>query len=334
MSRSLTGGFWRGRRVLITGGGGFLGAWLSRLLVDAGADVASFDLVPGVCLGVQGLAERVPVIRGSVLDQAALERALRDHGADVCFHLAGQSMIEGAAAGPIAALEANVRGTWIVLEACRRVGTLRGIVCASSNHTYGPQRTAPFPEDAPLNQLDVYGASKACADILARSFAANFDMPVVAARNVNSFGPADPHTTHIVTGSILALLRGEAPVIRSDGSPIKAYLHARDTMTAYALLAEHASKPGVRGEAFNITPAAPIRVDDLVRTIVKVAGTTGVEPVIARTDLSQKDFFEHLSDAKMRSVLGWTPAFALEDGLADTYRWYGKHGTEWARPHA
>jgi CDP-glucose 4,6-dehydratase len=328
-----TSGFWRGRRVLITGGGGFLGAWLSRLLVDGGAEVASFDMAPGVCLAVHGLADRVPLLRGSVMDPDAVEAALRAHRADVCFHLAGQSMIEGAAAGPVAALDVNVRGTWLVLEACRRVGTLRGIVCASSNHTYGPQATSPFPEDASMNQLDVYGASKACADIVARSFAKNFEMPVVAARNVNSFGPGDPHVTHIVTGSILSLLRGEAPVIRSDGSPIKAYLHARDTMTAYALLAEHASEPDVRGEAFNITPAAPIRVDELVRTIVKVSGTAGVEPVIARTDLSQKDFFEHLSDAKMRRVLGWTPAFSLEDGLRDTYRWYAGHGTDWAVTH-
>jgi CDP-glucose 4,6-dehydratase len=324
--------FWRGRRVLITGASGFLGAWLSRLLLERGVEVRGFDLTTGACLAAHGLAGRVPITHGSILDLAALERAVRDQGTEVCFHLAGQSMIEGAAAGPIAALEVNIRGTWTVLEACRRAGTLRGIVCASSNHTYGPQRTAPFAEEAPMNQLDVYGASKACADILARCFATSFDMPVVAVRNVNSFGPGDPHTSHIVTGLVLALLRGEAPVIRSDGSPVKAYLHARDTMTAYMLLGEHAADPGVRGEAFNVTPAAPVRVLDLVRTLIKAAGATGVEPVVAATDLSQKDFFEHLSGEKMRRVLRWTPALSLEEGLADTYRWYAEHGTAWIGP--
>ena len=321
--------FWRGRRALVTGGGGFLGAWLARILVDVGAQVASFDLAPGMCLRVHGLADRVPVFPGSVLDQEAVERALREHRADVCFHLAGQSMIEGAAAGPLAAFEVNVRGTWLVLEACRRVGTLRAVVCASSNHTYGPQTTAPFPEETTLNQLDVYGASKICADVVTRAFAANCGLPAVAARNVNSFGPGDPHTSHIVTGSILALLRGQAPVIRSDGSPVKAYLHARDTMTAYAVLAEHAAEPGVRGQAFNVTPPAPIRVDDLVRLVIKVAGANGVEPVVAATDLSQKDFFEHLSDARMRRLIGWTPASSLEEGLAETYQWYAEHGIAW-----
>ncbi|OGK86659.1 MAG: hypothetical protein A2X36_05060 [Elusimicrobia bacterium GWA2_69_24] len=327
--------FWQDRRVMITGAGGFLGAWLGRVLVDRGARAWGFDLSTGDCLAVHGLADRVPVTRGTVLDGAAVERALREHAIDVCFHLAGQSMIEGAAAGPVAAFEVNVRGTWTVLEACRRAGPLRAVVCASSNHAYGPQAVAPFPEDAPLNQLDPYGVSKACADLLARSFAANFDLPVVAARNVNSFGPGDPHTSHIVTGSVLALLRGEPPVIRSDGSPVKAYLHARDTVEAYALLAEHAAEPAVRGQAFNITPAAPVSVLELVRTLIAVAGA-GVEPVVAATDLSQKGYFEHLSGEKLRARLGWRPRLTLEEGLRDTYRWFAEHGTRWIteRRHA
>jgi CDP-glucose 4,6-dehydratase len=189
--------------------------------------------------------------------------------------------------------------------------------------------SSPFAEEQPLNQLDVYGASKACADILARSFAHNFGLPTVAVRNVNSFGPGDPHTSHIVTGTILALLRGQAPVIRSDGSPVKAYLHARDTMEAYMLLAEHAGDPLVTGEAFNVTPAEPVRVLDLVKTIIKVSGKTGIEPIVAATDLSQKNYFEHLSGEKMKRVLGWTPRLTLEEGLRDTYRWYAEHGTGW-----
>ena len=324
--------FWEGRHVLITGAGGFLGAWLSRLLLEAGARVWGLDLAEGVCLAAHGLTGRLPIIRGSVLDLPLVERALGEHGIEVCFHLAGQALIEGAAAGPLAAFEVNIRGTWTVLEACRRVETVRGVACASSNHAYGPQQASPFAEDQPLNQLDIYGASKACADILTRSYAHNFGLPAVAVRNVNSFGPGDPHATHIVTGTILSLLRGEPPVIRSDGSPVKAYLHARDTMEAYMLLAEHAADPEVRGEAFNVTPAAPVSVLELVQAIIRVSGKTGVTPVVAATDLSQKGYFEHLSGEKLRRALGWTPRLTLEEGLLDTYRWYAERGTAWPEP--
>jgi len=324
---------WQGRRVLITGVGGFLGGWLARLLVDAGAAVHGLDVATrSVCLRAHGLEQDVPIIAGSVLDFKAVETALRAYRIDTCFHLAGQSMIEGAASGPVAAYDLNIRGTWTILEACRRAGTIRAVVTASSNHTYGGQARAPFPEDAPLNQLDVYGASKACADILTRSFAHNFGLPAVAARNVNTFGGADPHVSHIVTGSVLALLRDEAPEIRSDGSPVKAYLHARDTMDAYMRLAERAGEDGVRGEAFNITPASPISVLDLVRTLAKAVGKPHLEPIVRATDLSQKGYFEHLSDAKMRRLIGWSPRLGLEEGLRVTYEWYAERGRGWMTP--
>ena len=324
---------WQGRRVLITGVGGFLGGWLARLLVDAGAAVHGLDVATrSVCLRAHGLVQDVPIIAGSVLDFAAVETALRAYRIDTCFHLAGQSMIEGAASGPVAAYDLNIRGTWTILEACRRAGTIRAVVTASSNHTYGGQARAPFPEDARLNQLDVYGASKACADILTRSFAHNFGLPAVAARNVNTFGGADPHVSHIVTGSVLALLRDEAPEIRSDGSPVKAYLHARDTMDAYMRLAERAGEDGVRGEAFNITPASPISVLDLVRTLAKAVGKPHLEPIVRATDLSQQGYFEHLSDAKMRRLIGWSPRLGLEEGLRMTYEWYAERGRGWMTP--
>jgi CDP-glucose 4,6-dehydratase len=324
---------WRGRRVLITGVGGFLGAWLSRLLVDAGATVCGLDVATdSICLRAHGLAGAVKIVHGSVLDLDAVEGALRRHAIDACFHLAGESMIEGAASGPLAAYDLNIRGTWTVLEACRRVATLRAVVTASSNHAYGAQAQAPFPEDAPLNQLDVYGASKACADIITRSFAHNAGLPAVAARNVNSFGGADPHVSHIVTGSVLALLRDEAPIIRSDGSPVKAYLHARDTMEAYMRLAERAGEPGVRGEAFNITPLAPISVLDLVRRLIKLVAKPHLEPVVRASDLSQKGYFEHLSGDKIRKAVGWSPRLTLEDGLRMTYDWYAERGQDWITP--
>jgi CDP-glucose 4,6-dehydratase len=155
--------------------------------------VRGFDLSARGCLAVHGLAGRLPVIHGNVLDLLAVERAIKNYDIEVCFHLAGQALIQDAAADPLTAFEVNVRGTWIVLEVCRRADSIKGVLCASSNHIYGPQREFPFTEDQPLNQLDIYGASKACIDILTRSYAYNYGLPAVAIRNVNSFGPGDPH---------------------------------------------------------------------------------------------------------------------------------------------
>lgn len=326
----MTAEFWPGRRVLVTGSSGFLGGWLVDLLLAAGAHVWGFDVAEGASLRVRGLADRVSQVRGSILDLAALERALGEHGIEVCFHLAAASTMTIIARDPVAAIDVNVRGTYVVLEACRRTDTLRAVVAASSNHTYGPQKNELFTEEQPLNQLDVYGATKACTDILARSFAHTFDLPAAVVRNVNTFGGGDPHVTHLVPSTVLALLRGERPAITSDGTPLKAYLYARDTMDAYMAVAEHAGESGVKGEAFNVTPHRPTRVIDLVRLVVKASGKTGLEPVVAASDLSQQDFYEHLSGDKIKRAIGWEPKVPLEDGLRETYEWYATHGIDWA----
>jgi len=324
--------FWQGRRVLVTGVSGFLGGWLARKLMDLGANLVGYDLNSSGCLKVHNLVDRFPLVLGSVLDLEAVGKALQEYRIEVCIHLAGQSKIEDAAAGPLTALEVNIRGTWSVLEACRRTPTIIGVACASSNHTYGPQPRAPFTEDLPFNQLDIYGASKACADILSRTYARQFEMPIVAVRNTNSFGGGDPHISHIVTGSILALLNDTAPVIRSDGTPTKAYLYVEDTVEAYMLLAEHAGEPGVRSEAFNVTANQPISVLDLLKTVVKVSGKEHLQPVVSNTDLSQAGTYEHLSNEKIKSVLGWQPRFSLEEGLRKTYDWYAEYGVSWLEP--
>lgn len=327
--------FWLNRRVLITGMCGFLGAWLARLLVEQGARVTGFDAATGEarfrCLDVHEdvlddavLNGSACLLGGSVLERGALATAFREIDPEVVVHLAGQSMIEGAAASPYAAYELNVLGTLNVLEACRNRPAIRAVLCASSNHVYGSQVLWPFTEGQPLNQLDVYGASKACADILVRSYAKVSGVPAVAVRNVNSYGPADPHASHIVTGSILSVLRGERPVVRSDGSPRKAYLHARDTMRAYMMLAERAGESGVRGEAFNVTAGQPISALELARAVCRAADRPDLEPEVRATDLSQAGYFEHLSDFKIRTRTPWRAETPLDAGLRETVDWYRK----------
>ncbi len=321
-------GFWKERRVLITGVSGFLGAWLAKLLLEQDAELVGYDLNTVGCLRVHGLEGIFPVVQKSVLDLENLKKAIKDNRIDVCFHLAGQSKIEDAAKGPLPAFEVNIRGTWLVLEACRNTDSIISVACASSNHIYGSQKKHPFTENFPLNQLDIYGASKACADILVRTYAHEFNLPAVAVRNTNSYGGGDPHLSHIVTGSVVSLLNDQAPVIRGDGNSLKAYLYAEDTMTAYILLAEQANRDGVRGEAFNVTPDKPITVLDLVNTIIKVSGEKHLQPVIQGIDVSQNGFFEYLSNEKITRQIGWEPRYSLEEGIQKTFEWYAEHGTE------
>lgn len=319
--------FWSNRKVLITGVSGFLGAWLARKLLEQGAAVAGLDLDPRGCLGAHGIAGDVDVIQGSVLDYDAVAAALRDNRTEVLFHLAGQAMIENAEARPLEAWELNARGSWIVMEACQQTPTLEAVAAASSNHTYGPQATRPYTEDMPFNQLDVYGASKACGDLVTRTYAAAYGLPAVAVRNTNSYGVADPHSSHIVTGTVLSVLRGERPVIRGDGTARKPYLYVEDTAEGYMLLGEHAMEDGVRGEAFNVTPAEPTSVLELVQTVLAVAGREDLEPEVLGEKRADTRHVEHLSGEKIKERLGWEPRFSLEEGVRRTLDWYREHGS-------
>ncbi len=313
--------FWTNQSVLVTGLTGFIGCWLAERLLALGARVVGYDLDLAHALGLHpGLAERVTLIRGDILDTSALAAAFREHKIGVCFHLAGQSMIETGLASPAKTFEINVRGTWSVLEAAKAAGVER-IIVSSSNTVYGPQARYPFSEDAALNGEHPYAASKACCDILTRSYAKTLNLHAVACRQTNTFGGADPHATHIVPASILALLAGEPPLIKSDGTPSKSYLYVEDTVEGYLRLAEMASDPRVSGQAFNITAEPPVSVLELVRTIITVSGS-GAQPHVLGTAETTRKEHEHLSPAAARSVLGWSPRHSLAEGLTKTIGWY------------
>jgi CDP-glucose 4,6-dehydratase len=322
--------FWHGRRVLITGVNGFLGAWLAQALVERQAQVFGLDRCPHGALALhEGLPDHVELMTAEVTSLQDLRRVLARSKPQTCFHLAGQSMVEAADGSPIPTCEANVVGTWVVLEAARHSTSLEGIVVASSNHVYGEQAVQPSVEDLPLNGSSPYAASKACADIIARCFAQSYGMPVAMARTTNTYGGADPHQTHLVTAAILSLLNGQPPVIHGDGSPVKSYLYVRDTISGYLLLGEQAARPEVRGKPFNFCTDTPIDVLGLVNTMMQVAGVTGMAPrILGQSGVGR--CHEWLSNDRARAVLGWRPRYSLEAGLRETIAWYRAHGERFA----
>jgi CDP-glucose 4,6-dehydratase len=316
--------FWEGRRVLVTGPNGFVAAWLIETLLENGAEVVGLDRSPVGALDLHpGLRDRIELVLGDLTDQPKIEAILAEYGIQTLYHLAAQSSISISSRSPVPAFESNIRGTWCVLDAARTYGQLDTIAVASSLTAYGDQDTSPFDESFPLNGNDPYAASKACTDILARCYAATFGMPIAAARTANIFGPADPHLDHIIPGTLLALLRGERPEIRSDGTPSKGYLHVSDVVQAYVLLGERAAGLDVRGRAFNFHPDEPISVLDLVRLMMRVADRPDLEPRITRQSENHEQVW--LANERAKRILGWEQRVALEDGLRDTLDWLRQH---------
>jgi CDP-glucose 4,6-dehydratase len=319
----VTEAFWRDRPTFVTGGTGLVGAWLVRRLVDAGADVVCLvrDWVPQSELVRDDLIAKVRVVRGDVRDQPLLERVLAEYEVDTVFHLAAQTIVTIANRSPISTFETNIAGTWALLEASRRNPTVKQIVLASSDKAYGDHELLPYAEDAPLQGRHPYDVSKSCADLIATTYATTYALPVAITRCGNFYGGGDLNWNRIVPGTIRSVLRGDRPVIRSDGTFIRDYFYVEDGAAAYMTLAEWlADHPEGKGEAFNFSNEEQITVTELVRRILELM-KSGVEPEI-RNEASNEIRAQFLSAEKARTMLGWAPLFSLDEGLRRSIAWY------------
>jgi CDP-glucose 4,6-dehydratase len=259
-----------------------------------------------------------------VEDQALLERLLGDYEIRSVFHLAAQSQVGVANRNPVATYEANIQGTWSILEAARRSPRVEQVVTASSDKAYGAQPNLPYDEVMPLLAVNPYDVSKACADLLAQSYHRTYGLPVCITRCGNFFGPGDQNWERLVPGTIRSLLRGERPVIRSDGTMVRDYLHVADGASAYLQLAEAMAKdPAVTGEAFNFSTELPLTVLELVEQIQAAAGTQ-LDPDVRGTATHEIDS-QYLSAAKARALLGWAPGMTMDEALLQTVEWYREH---------
>jgi CDP-glucose 4,6-dehydratase len=315
--------FWRDRPVLVTGATGLLGGWIVKALVELQADVVCLvrDWIPQSELVRKGILDRVKVVRGQITDQALLERAINEFEIVTILHLAAQTIVGTANRNPVSTFDANVGGTWAMLEAARRCCSVKQIVLASSDKAYGDQENLPYTEEMPLEGRHIYDASKSCADIVAQSFAHVYGVPVAITRCGNFYGGGDLNWNRIVPGTIRSILRGQRPVIRSDGSFIRDYIYAEDAVEAYLLLAEHlVKKPTLRGEAFNFSNETQITVLDLVKKITATMGSDLVPVVL--NEASNEIKHQYLSAEKARRVLAWTPQFNIDSGLERTIAWY------------
>lgn len=315
---------WNSSRVYVTGASGIVGSWLVKRLVAEGAYVVALihDGDPQSELVRTGTLGRVSVVTGALEDYAVQERAINEHEIDTVFHLGAQPIVTTALRNPLPTFEANIRGTWNVLEACRvHSGLVKRVVVASSDKAYGDVPVLPYTEDMPVNGRHPYDVSKSCTDLLAMTYSHTYGLPVTVARCGNIYGGGDLNWSRIVPGTIRSLLSGERPIIRSDGRFVRDYIYVEDVVHAYLALGEAAERADVRGQAFNFSPETQVQVIEIVSALRRLAGRTDLEPVIldqVRAEIRD----QYLDSSKATRVLGWQSAFTLEQGLTRTVAWY------------
>jgi CDP-glucose 4,6-dehydratase len=315
--------FWTDRRVLVTGCTGLVGAWTVRALLERGAHVVGLirDSVAGSELHRSGLSQRMDIVHGAVESEPLVRRALAEYEIQTVLHLAAQTIVGIANRNPLSTFEANIQGTWCVLEAARACGFRPQVVVASSDKAYGEQAQLPYTEDAPLLARHPYDASKACADMLALTYHHTFGLPVCVTRCGNFYGGGDLNWNRIVPGTIRSALRGDRPILRSDGTNIRDYFYVKDGATAYLHLAEcMANQPEVGGQAFNFSTEIQVTALEMVQRILRLMESK-LEPDI-RADARNEIPHQYLSAAKARNLLAWQPNYHLDDALRETIAWY------------
>ena len=313
------------KRALVTGGHGFVASNLARALLERGDVVTVLDLAPPPSSGLalQKIDSEVELVQVDLRDAAAVEATIAAGEFDVVFHLAAQTLVGPAMADPTQTFEVNVRGTWSLLEACRRAD-VPAVVVASSDKAYGPSDELPYREDMRLTPASPYEASKAAADAIALSYRPAYGLPVAVTRFANIYGGGDPNFSRLIPEAIAAVLDGRRPQIRSDGSPERDFLYVSDAVAAY-LAVEHAVGAGGPGAAFNAGGERPYSVAEVLGTIVEISGAD-LEPEFLGTGNPDGEIDRQYVDSnKLREMTGWSPEVELRDGLIRTLDWYRDH---------
>jgi CDP-glucose 4,6-dehydratase len=321
---------------LVTGGRGFVGAWLAKALLERGDTVVSFDRrrrsERPSAIGMLGIEDDLIQVEAELTDAAEVGAVLDEHGIDSVFHLAAETIVGTVAQSPAQGFESNVRGTWTVLEACRE-RELQKVVFASSDKAYGAHETLPYSEDFALQPTAPYEASKAAADLIARSYWHSYRLPVAVTRFANIYGGGDLNFSRLIPEAVSAAISGRAPVLRSDGSPERDFLYVEDAAAAYLAIADALDRDEIRGQAFNAGGGRAYRVGDVVALIARLADT-GVEPEIRGQGNPDGEIDrQYVDPTKLRELVGWQPAVGLEEGLGRTIDWYREHPESLAPPN-
>lgn len=316
--------FWRDRPVFITGATGLLGGHLTKTLLALGANIVALtrDWQPHTVFARDALFSKVTTVQGDICDGELLKRTLAEYEIQTVFHLAAQTLVGPANADPATTFEVNIAGSWRLFEAARSLPKPPQIVLASSDKAYGEQEKLPYQENARLEGRQPYAVSKSCADLIAQTYAATYNLPVAITRCGNFYGGGDLNWNRIVPGTIRSAFRGERPIIRSDGSHLRDYIYVGDGVSAYLALGEAlAKRPKLAGEAFNFGHNKPVSVLELVQAVLNACGREDLQPDV-RNEAKHEILNQSLDATKAHEMLDWKPEFGLEKGLNETVNWY------------
>ncbi|UTL73443.1 GDP-mannose 4,6-dehydratase [Bacillus halotolerans] len=314
--------FWKNKNVFVTGCTGLLGSYLVKDLIEQGANVTGLvrDHVPQSNLYQGEHVKKMNIVQGALEDLPVIERALGEYEIDTVFHLAAQAIVGVANRNPVSTFEANILGTWNVLEACRKHPLIKRVIVASSDKAYGDQENLPYDEDMPLQGKHPYDVSKSCADLISHTYFHTYGLPVCITRCGNLYGGGDLNFNRIIPQTIQLVLNGEAPEIRSDGTFVRDYFYIEDAVQAYLLLAEKMEEHNLAGEAFNFSNEIQLTVLELVEKILKKMNSN-LKPKVLNQG-SNEIKHQYLSAEKARKLLNWTPAYTIDEGLEKTIAWY------------
>lgn len=311
-------------RVFVTGATGIVGSWLVRRLVEQGAYVVALvrDSDPQSELFRSGTASAISITTGALEDYATLERAINEHETDWVFHLGAQTIVGTALRSPLPTFEANIRGTYNLLEACRRMaGLVKSVVVASSDKAYGDSDVLPYTEDMPPLGRHPYDVSKSCTDLLTHTYSHTYGLPVAVARCGNIYGGGDLNWSRIVPGTIRSALRGERPVLRSDGTYIRDYIFVDDVVDAYLVLAEAVAAGDAGGKAFNFSTESKVTALEMMQAVLRAMESGHLEPVVLGTATGEIKH-QYLDSSRAKAELGWEARYTLDAGLERTTEWY------------
>jgi CDP-glucose 4,6-dehydratase len=313
-------------RALVTGGRGFAASWLARTLLESGAKVTSIDREGSSPTGLDllGIADEVDDVVADLREQDALLELMRSNRIDSVFHLAAQAIVGDANASPVPTFQANIEGTWVLLEACREAAVER-VVVASSDKAYGPHEELPYTENSALDPVFPYDVSKAATDLIARSYWHTYGLPVAVTRFANLYGGGDRNFSRLIPETVTAVLDGRRPIIRSDGSPERDFLYVEDAARAYLAIAGALPADGVAGQAFNAGWGRPHAVREVAELVCELGPSDVAPDYRGAGNPSGEIDRQYLDSGRIRERIGWEPRVDLREGLQRTIDWYAAH---------